>query len=70
MSIKEFQRTCENIAKRQLTAGQAARGKIQAGVVNVNGRLYPYDVAVPVSVHDGSYVYVHISDNKAIVIGA
>lgn len=68
--LQDFQRCCENIAKNIEKQGKAARGRVQGRMVNVEGKLYPFAVAVPVRVTDGSYVWVHIADNKAVVIGA
>lgn len=69
MSLREFESVCKEIAERQKNAGKAAQGRIEGRSVNVEGRLYPFDVAVPITIHDGLLVWVHISDNRAVVIG-
>lgn len=69
MSLREFEKVCKEIAERQKNAGKAAQGKIEGMSVNVDGRLYPFDVAVPINIYDGLLVWVHISDNRAVVIG-
>ena len=69
MSLQKWQQCCEDIAKYVNNAGKASYGTVQGGMVNVNGKLYPYKTAVPMTVIEGSKVYVHITDNTAVVIG-
>ena len=69
MGLKDWEKCCKTIAAYQQKCGKAAQGRIQGQSVLVDGKLYPFDVAVPVTISDGKYVWVHISDNKAVVIG-
>lgn len=67
--LADFEKACQEIAKNVQNAGHAAEGTIQGSMVNVNGQLYPYEVAVPINVHSGSRVWVHLAGSKAVVIG-
>lgn len=69
MGLADWEKCCKTIAAYQQKCGKAARGRIQGAAVSVDGKLYPFDVAVPVTITDGKYVWVHISDNRAVVIG-
>ena len=67
--LKRWQKCCENLKKQIDNAGKAVYGTIQGNSVNVDGRLYAYKLAVPMALEDGNKVFVHISDNKAVIIG-
>ena len=67
--LKDWQRCCENIKKYVDKSGRASYGTIQGSSVNVDGKLFPYKLAVPMSVTDGSKVFVHITDGIAVIIG-
>lgn len=69
MGLQNWQQCCENIAKYVNNAGKASYGVIQGDMVNVDGKLYPYKTAVPMTVFEGSKVYVHITNNTAVIIG-
>ena len=70
MSLAKLQKTVNSYYNETMNAGKARRATVQGKSVIVDGRPYPVDVAVPVSMHDGAHVYVHISNNRATVIGA
>lgn len=69
MGLADWEKCCEKIAKYQEKCGRAAQGRIQGQSVLVDGKFYPFDVAVPITIVDGKSVWVHISDNRAVVIG-
>lgn len=67
--LRDWQKCCENIKAYVDKAGMAAYGTIQGGNVNVDGKLYAYKIAVPMAVTEGMKVFVHISNNVAVIIG-
>ena len=46
------------------------RGLISGDFVCVNGKSYPYTLAVDVTVHNGQYVWCELYGNRAVVVGA
>lgn len=38
-------------------------------LAQVSGRSYPYTVAVDIPIDDGDWVYVMLTDNRAVVVG-
>ena len=69
MSLAKLQNIMNTLYKNMDNAGKARRAKIQGSSVLVDGKIYPVNSAVPVNLRDGKYVYVHISNNNATVIG-
>lgn len=57
--------------KRRQNGGGIKLAKVSGGTVDVDGRRYPFDVAVDVPVNDGDYVYVLLNDGRtrAVVVG-
>lgn len=70
MELAELQKAVQDMYSYADKQGKAVRGQIMDGsCVLVDGRSYPYKVAVPVHCYAGKRVYVHITDGKAVVIG-
>lgn len=67
--LERWKKCCEELKKQMDKAGKASYGTIQGDSVNVEGRLYTYKLAVPMSISDGAKVYVHISNDVAVIIG-
>lgn len=69
MGLQDLGRDINKFYKNAESHGKAVRVKVQGRSVCVNGRFYPVETAVPMTFFDGDYVYVHISGNRAVVIG-
>lgn len=69
MALADLRRDVQNYYKEMEMQGKAQKVKVQGKAAVINGRPYPLEVAVPITVYDGKKVYVHVSGDKAVVIG-
>lgn len=69
MGMAELRREVQEMYRQVESAGKAQRVKVQGKSAVIEGKPYPLEVAVPIHVRDGKKVWVHVSDNKAVVIG-
>lgn len=53
----------------RMLSGNVKHAKVSDNVVQVAGRSYPYTVAVDMSISDGEWVYVMLTNNRAVVVG-
>jgi len=69
MGIESLCNAVANAIKRDADADNIKYAKISGSVVQVSGRSYPYTVAIDMLVSDGDWVYVMLTDNRAVVVG-
>lgn len=69
MGMAELRREVQEMYRQIESAGKAKRVKIQGKSAIVDGKPYPVECAVPINAKDGKTVWVHVSDNKAVIIG-
>lgn len=65
-AILEHERQAANVKENN----QLYRGLIKGEMVFINGRGYPYKLAVDINVIDGMYIYCNLYQSIAIIIGA
>lgn len=56
--------------KKETKGSGITRGLISGGTVSIQGKSYPYTLAVDVTVHNGQYVWCELYGNRAVIVGA
>ena len=69
MGVDSLCNAIANAVRRDNDQDNIKHGKISGSVINVAGRSYAYTVAVDIPVSDGDWVYVMITNNRAVVVG-
>ena len=69
MGIESLCSAVANAVKREADNTGILRGKVSGNSVQVAGRAYLYSVAVDIPVSDGDWLYVMITNNRAVVVG-
>ena len=69
MGVASLCSAIANIVKQDDGQDAVKHGKVSAGLVQVNGRSYAYTAAVDINFDDGDWVYVMITNNRAVVVG-
>lgn len=71
MQLSEFKQIMDAFWDNVEKQGKACRGTIQdANTVLIDGKTYPYDIAVAINCTAGKKVYCHLQNGKAVVIGS
>jgi len=69
MGVKELASAIASVVNNSSDDGSVKRGKVSGNTVQVDGRSYSYSAAVDIPISNGDWVYVMLSDTKAVVIG-
>jgi len=69
MGIESLCNAVASAVKRDSDQDNIKHAKVSGSIVQVDGRSYPYTVAVDMLVSNGDWVYVAIVNNRAVVVG-
>ena len=69
MGVESLCSAVANAIKREVDNNGIMRGKVSSNMIQVAGRSYPFTVAVDIPIDDGTWVYVMITNNRAVVVG-
>lgn len=69
MGIESLCNAVANAMKRDENHGEIIRAKVAGSIVQVAGRSYSYSVAVDIPIDNGEWVYVMLTNNRAVVVG-
>ena len=68
MSVQSLVTKIAKALSTDKTTNAIKTGVIEGSSISVDGRNYPYEVAVDVDVGDGDRVYVMFTDSKSRVV--
>lgn len=69
MGVESLCSAIANAMKRDDNHSGVMRAKVEGSIVQVAGRSYSYSVAVDIPMNDGDWVYVMLTNNRAVVVG-
>lgn len=69
MGVESLCSAVANVLKRDNNHSEIMRAKVEGSIVQVAGRSYSYSVAVDIPMDDGDWVYVMLTNNRAVVVG-
>lgn len=69
MGVRELASAIASAVNKNTDDGTVKRGRVSGSTLQVDGRSYSYTAAVDIPIDDGDWVYVMLSDSKAVVVG-
>ena len=69
MGIESLCSAVADAIKQEDTNNGIIRAKVVSDMIQVGGRSYYYVLAVEMTIKDGDWVYVMVTNNRAVVVG-